>query len=158
MSVPEHPTGALRSGNVADELAHGQIDLAVVVVSPERTIFTGAAHWVTATGVDGQLGIWPRHAPAVIALGSGPLRIGQRGGAVTRFAAHGGFLEVSNNQVTILVNSAVAEAEAEAAVPAATREMEETKAELVHPKSDAEFADLLDRRDWSQARLDLAKR
>ena len=157
MSVPEHPAGALRSGNVADELAHGQINLAVVVVSPERTIFTGEAHWVTARGVDGQLGIWPRHAAAVIALGSGPLRIGQRGGTITRFAAHGGFLEVANNHVTILVDAAVAEAEADAAVPAATRELEETKAELVHPRSDAEFAELLDRRDWSQARLDLAR-
>lgn len=158
MSVPEHPAGALRSGNVADELARGQIDLSVTVVSPERTIFSGSAHWVTATGVDGQLGIWPRHAASVIALGSGPLRIGQRGGAITRFASHGGFLEVSHDKVTILVDSAVAEAEADASVPAATAELAETKAELLHPRSDEEFAELLDRRDWSQARIDLARK
>jgi F-type H+-transporting ATPase subunit epsilon len=157
MSVPEHPTGALRTGNVADELARGQINLDVHVVSPVGPIFEGDAHWVTATGVDGQLGIWPRHAAIVVALGSGPLRIGLRGGQVVRFAARGGFLEVAENRVTILVDQAVAEADAAAHVVAAQRDLEETLSELTHPKTDQEFAELLDRRAWSQARLKLAK-
>ena len=38
----------------------------------------------------------------------------------------------------------------------AQRELEETLAELQHPKTDAEFAELLDRRAWSEARIKLA--
>jgi F-type H+-transporting ATPase subunit epsilon len=157
MSVPEHPAGALRTGNVADELARGQINLQVVVVSPDRSIFAGEAHWVTVTGVDGQLGIWPRHAAIVVALGSGPLRIGQRGGQITRYAARGGFLEVSDNHVTVLVDDAIPESEAKAHEAEAQRDLEETVAELGHAHSDQEFAELLDRRAWDQARLNLAK-
>jgi hypothetical protein len=40
----------------------------------------------------------------------------------------------------------------------AQRELEETVAELQHPKTDDEFTDLLDRRTWSQARIKLATR
>lgn len=158
MSVPEHPAGALRTGNISDELAHGQINLDVIVVSPDRTIFQGEAHWVTATGVEGQFGIWPRHAAIVVALGSGPLRIGLRDHSIVRFAARAGFLEVSANRVTVLVDAAVSEADAEAHEAEAKRDLEETIAQLAHPRTDEEFAQLLDRRAWSQARINLAKR
>ena len=156
MSVPEHPSGALRTGSVADELARGQVNLEVVVVSPARTVFHGEAHWVTAPGTDGQLGIWPQHAPIVVALASGPLRIGLHGGEVTRFAVRGGFLEVAENRVTILVDTAVAPADVDE--EEAKRDLTETLLELNHPKSDKEFAELLDRRAWSQTRLTMAKR
>jgi F-type H+-transporting ATPase subunit epsilon len=158
MSVPEHPAGALRTGNISDELAHGQVNLDVIVVSPDRTIFQGEAHWVTATGVEGQFGIWPRHAAIVVALGSGPLRIRLRDHTIVRFAARAGFLEVAKDRVTVLVDAAVAEAEAEAHVAEAERDLEETVADLAHPRTDQEFAELLDRRAWAQARLNLAKR
>ena len=180
MSLPEHPKGALRTGNIADDLAGGQGNLEVVVVSPARPIFEGDAHWVTVPtwnrvgGGDGrirrlyggappperlavgQLGIWPRHAPIVAALGSGLLRIGQGGGKVSRFAVRGGFLKVGDDKVTILVDSAVAEADADAAE--AQRDLDETLEALRHPRSDEEFAELLDRRAWSESRLKLAGR
>ncbi|MDQ3947364.1 MAG: ATP synthase F1 subunit epsilon [Actinomycetota bacterium] len=152
-------------------------NLDVVVVSPARPIFEGVADWVTAPAWNrvgrsggqgrwrygaaeperlavGQLGIWPRHAPIVAALGSGVLRIGQEGGKVDRFAVRGGFLKVGDNKVTILVDSAVAEADATKAE--AQRDLDETLEALRHPKSDEEFAELLDRRAWSQSRLKLA--
>src|SRR5205807_319670 len=151
--MPEHPKGALRTGNVADELARGPVHLDVVVVSPARPIFEGPAHWVTVPGVDGQLGIWPRHAAIVAALGSGLLRIGLEGGKVTRFAVRGGFLKVGGSKVTILVDSALAEAGADANEAEAKRELDETLAALRHPKTDEEFAELLDRRAWCESRL-----
>lgn len=155
MSVSEHPTGSLRTGNVSDELARGQVNLDVTVVSPARQIFSGPAHWVTVPGVDGQLGIWPRHAALVSALGSGPLRIGQRGGEVRRFAIRGGFLDVAHNVVTILVDSALAEAEIDPAE--ARRDLDETNAALVRRMTDERFAQLLDDRDWAQTRLKMAR-
>jgi len=157
MELQEHPKGALRSGNVADELARPVGQLEVVVVSPARPIFEGDAHWVTVPAMDGQLGIWPRHAPIVAALGSGLLRIGQERGKVAKFAVRGGFLKVGGSKVTILVDSAVAEAEAGANKADAEHDLQTTREALRSPKSDAEYTELIDRRDWSEARLKLAE-
>jgi F-type H+-transporting ATPase subunit epsilon len=129
--------------------------LDIIVVSPARPIFDGEAQWVTVPALDGQLGIYPRHAPIVAALGSGLLRIGQ-GGKVARFAVRGGFLKVGDNRVTVLVDSAVAEADANEAE--AKRELDETLEDLRHPKTEEEFTELLDRRAWSESRLKLAGR
>ena len=130
--------------------------LSVVVVSPARQLYEGEAAWVTAPAVDGQLGIRPKHAALVAALGAGPLRIGLDGGRVARYAVRGGFLKVGDNRVTILVDRAVTEDDVNEAE--AQQELEETKAELQHPKTDEEFADLLEARAWSEARIKLARR
>ena len=149
--------------------------LEVTVVSPARPIFEGEAKFVTAPAWDlvggsrsiygadteekltvGQLGIFPRHAALVAALGSGILRIGTTGGQVARFAVSGGFLKVGDDRVTILVDRAVTESDVDAAE--AQRDLEATVAELQHPHSDEEFADLLDRRTWSEARIKLAQK
>jgi F-type H+-transporting ATPase subunit epsilon len=154
MALPEHPRGSLGHTNVADELAAGQRNLSVTVVSPAGSIYEGEAHWVTVPGQNGQLGIWPRHAELVAALGAGPLRIGTGGTNVIRFAVRGGFVRVGQNRVTVLVDRAVTESSVDAAD--ARRELDETLAALQHPSTDAEFADLLERRAWSETRLKLA--
>jgi F-type H+-transporting ATPase subunit epsilon len=178
VEAPEHPKGSLRPGTVVDEAVSGPRHLTVVVVSPARPIFEGDAHWVTLPAWDrvggtegmfrwsygaapqerltvGLLGIWPRHAPIVAALGSGLLRIGLEGGKVARFAVRGGFLKVGDDKVTILVDQAVAEADVNEAE--AKRELDETLEALRHPESDQEFVELLDRRAWCEARLNLAR-
>jgi F-type H+-transporting ATPase subunit epsilon len=149
--------------------------LVVVVVSPARPIYEGAAEFVTVPTWNtvgeteggwrygakapvrlavGQIGILPGHAALVAALGSGLLRIGQAGGQIARFAVRGGFLKVGDDKVTILVDSAVGEAEVNTAD--AQRDLDETLEALRHPKTDEEFAELLDRRTWSESRLKLA--
>ena len=152
--------------------------LDVVVVSPARQLYEGEARFVTAPAWDrldsnrslyggddsqdpnrltvGQLGIFPRHAPLVAALGSGLLRIGLTGGQVARFAVSGGFLKVGDDRVTVLVDRAVSETDVDAGE--AQRDLEETKAELQHPKSDEEYAQLLDKRAWSETRIKLASK
>src|SRR5205807_5440843 len=133
--LPEHPKGALRSGNIADELARGPRHLHVVVVSPAQPIFEGDVRWVTVPAWDGQLGIWPGHAAIVAALGSGLLRIGQDSGKVARFAVRGGFLKVGEGQDTILVGSAVAEADV--GTGEVRRAPDATVAALRNPQTDA---------------------
>ncbi len=158
---------------MAEGSSSGTLD--VTVVSPARQLYDGEARFVTAPAWDrleggrslyggdsqdrltvGQLGILPRHAPLVAALGSGILRIGLEGGQVARFAVSGGFLKVGDDRVTILVDRAVSEKDVNAGE--AQRDLEETLAELQHPKSDEEFAELLDRRTWSEARIKLASK
>jgi F-type H+-transporting ATPase subunit epsilon len=154
MTLPEHPKGSLPHGNIADELARGQQNLDVTVVSPAGSLYEGAAHWVTVPGQNGQLGIWPKHAELVAALGAGPLRIGTGGSNVIRFAVRGGFVRVGHNEVTVLVDRAVTEANVNAGQ--ARQELDETLAALQHPRSDSEYDELLERRAWSETRLKLA--
>jgi F-type H+-transporting ATPase subunit epsilon len=156
---------------VAEGSSSGTLD--VTVVSPARQLYQGEARFVTAPAWDrleggrslyggasqdrltvGQLGILPRHAPLVAALGSGILRIGLDGGQVARYAVSGGFLKVGDDRVTILVDRAVSEDDVNESE--ARQELEATLADLQHPESDAEFAELLDRRAWSEARIKLA--
>jgi F-type H+-transporting ATPase subunit epsilon len=79
----------------------------VIVMSPERTIYQGAADSVVAPAWDGQLGILRGHAPLMALLGAGELRVG-RGGQTERFRVEGGFLQVVDNTVTVLSERAEA--------------------------------------------------
>jgi F-type H+-transporting ATPase subunit epsilon len=75
--------------------------LHVTVLSPERTVYEGVADSVTAPAHNGSLGILRGHAPLMALLGEGALRI-RTGGQELRFQVSGGFLQVANNEVTVL--------------------------------------------------------
>lgn len=155
MAEVKHPPGTLTSGSIADELARPPGMLQVTVVSPQGPVYQDQARWVTVRAWNGQLGIWPRHAEMVAALGSGLLRIGQPDGSLKMFALWGGFLRVGDDKVTILVDRAVGEDEVDEA--AAKRELDETLAALRHPKSDEQFEELLEKRRWCQSQLRLVR-
>ncbi|MEJ7901409.1 MAG: ATP synthase F1 subunit epsilon, partial [Thermomicrobiales bacterium] len=53
----------------------------------------------------GTLGILPRHAPLVTILTSGELRV-TKGGSEQALIVFGGFMEVANNRVIVLADSA----------------------------------------------------
>ena len=73
----------------------------VSVISPERTVYEGEADQVVVPAWDGQLGVLRGHAPMLVLLGEGELRI-THGGADERFHIRGGFLQVANDVVTVL--------------------------------------------------------
>ena len=78
--------------------------LSVQLVSPERILYEGEAEMVIARTAGGDIAFLSGHAPFVGTLGIGKVRIQQaeRGGAEVVAAVHGGFVEVSDNKVTIL--------------------------------------------------------
>jgi F-type H+-transporting ATPase subunit epsilon len=49
--------------------------LKVSVISPEKTVYEGDADQVVAPAWDGQLGVLTGHAPMLVLLGEGELRI-----------------------------------------------------------------------------------
>lgn len=79
--------------------------LKVSVISPERVLFEGEAESVIAPAFDGEVGILPQHAPMMTLLGRGELRLGPDGSA-GRFQVEGGFLQVLNDSVRIVTESA----------------------------------------------------
>ena len=85
--------------------------LEVHLVTPEREVWAGEADFVTARGVDGDLGVLPGHTPLLAALAVGPVFI-DAGGSRTAVAVDGGFLHVAHDdddvtRVDILAEHAV---------------------------------------------------
>jgi F-type H+-transporting ATPase subunit epsilon len=76
--------------------------LNVSVISPEATLFEGEAPSITAPAFDGEVGILTGHAPMVTVLGTGTLKVGNG----PAFTVSGGFLQVVDNQVRVVTESA----------------------------------------------------
>ena len=81
-------------------------NLFVEIVSPTGNIFQGEAGGVRAPGVDGSFEVLYDHAAMISAFEVGSIRITVPSGERIEFATSGGFLEVLNNTVTILAETA----------------------------------------------------
>jgi F-type H+-transporting ATPase subunit epsilon len=79
--------------------------LTVRVVAPDKTVWDSEAEEVILPSTTGQLGILSGHAPMLTALETGVMRV-RPGKDWVAIALMGGFAEVENNEVTILVNGA----------------------------------------------------
>ncbi|MEM6867944.1 MAG: ATP synthase F1 subunit epsilon [Cyanobacteria bacterium P01_C01_bin.121] len=84
------------------------MSLVVRVVAPDKTVWDDEAEEVILPSTTGQLGILGGHAPLLTALDTGVLRVRSTEGAKewTAIALMGGFAEVEDDEVTILVNGA----------------------------------------------------
>ena len=81
--------------------------LQVQVVSPERILWSGDAEMVTARTVEGgDITFLTGHAPFVGALEIGKVTVRPDAGHDVFFAVHGGFVEVSDNAVSLLTDVA----------------------------------------------------
>jgi len=77
------------------------------IVSAKESIFSGKVAMVIASGVSGELGIAPRHAPLMTTLKPGPVRVLMPDGEEIIFIAGGGILEVMPHLVTVLADMIV---------------------------------------------------
>ncbi|MCL4141251.1 UNVERIFIED_CONTAM: hypothetical protein GTU68_066745 [Idotea baltica] len=75
----------------------------LAILTPEQEYFSGEVNSVIVPGITGNFEILNNHAPLVSALKSGAVRITKVGGEVMSFDILKGFLEVSNNEVSLLV-------------------------------------------------------
>ena len=77
----------------------------LTILSSEKKIFDGELLSMIAPGELGYLGILANHAPLMSTLVPGIITLKDLSGTVTRFEAiGGGFLEISDNKATILLN------------------------------------------------------
>ena len=79
--------------------------LTVRVIAPDKTVWDSDAQEVILPSTTGQLGILSGHAPLLTALDIGVMRV-RPGKDWVPIALMGGFAEVENDEVTILVNGA----------------------------------------------------
>ena len=80
--------------------------LNVEIVTGERVVFQEQdVDMVVAPGGAGVLGILPEHAPLITTLSLGELRI-KKGNDEQSILVYGGFMEVGDNKVLVLADSA----------------------------------------------------
>ncbi len=81
--------------------------LQCIVVSPERTEMDVTAESIVLPMFDGEFGILQGHSPVIGRLGYGCLKIRKSGQNEERYFVDAGFVQVSNNVVSILTDRLV---------------------------------------------------
>jgi F-type H+-transporting ATPase subunit epsilon len=80
--------------------------LTVRVIAPDKTVWDGTADEVILPSITGQLGILSGHASLLTALDTAVMRVKSGKDKWTPIALMGGFAEIDNDEVTVLVNGA----------------------------------------------------
>ena len=75
-------------------------------VSQDHMVFSGDVYEIVAPGIDGVLGILPKHAPLLTILTAGEVMVKRQGEDDLFFAVSGGWMEVRPDKVTILARTA----------------------------------------------------
>lgn len=77
----------------------------VVIISQDRTVYTGDADIVVLPGSEGEMGILPHHSPLLSTLKYGVIKVRNKSEEKI-FTVAGGIVEVQPDQVTVLADSA----------------------------------------------------
>ena len=78
------------------------------ILTPEKKIYSGEVYGVQMPGFSGSFEVLEKHAPLVSALKAGRLKVlKDKQNHIAYFDIQGGFVEVLNNKVTVLVEGAV---------------------------------------------------
>ncbi len=100
--------------------------LKLEIVTPEGQTYSEEVDMVSLPGKDGELGIFPQHAPLMTQLGTGEI-IARRGGEEDRIIVTGGCAEVTAAQVSILTVFATEEDEVDVDKAEAARQRAEAR-------------------------------
>ena len=116
------------------------------IVSAHEEIFSGDVVMVFATGIAGELGISPRHAPLITELKPGPVRVQDSAGEEQFYFVTGGIIEVQPHVVTILADTVMRgedldQAAAEAAKAEAERELADRTGDMEIAEAQAKLAE-----------------
>lgn len=85
--------------------------LACKIVRPDKLVYEGQASSVILVTHSGELGVWPKHAPEIVTLDQGIMRLNQQdaqGETVRLYAISGGYAEITGHQVLVLADRAQA--------------------------------------------------
>ncbi len=125
------------------------------IVTPEKLLLDEEVSQVNVSTEQGQIGILPNHANLMAKLEPGELVI-KKGGKVDTLAIGDGFLQVSNNTLTVMTDLAVNEADIdEKAVEEAKKRAEQALSQTL---SDEEYAETLANLEKSLAQLRIKRR
>ena len=75
------------------------------IITPEKVFDSGQVSYVRVPALDGLLGVQSRHAPAIIAMSIGEIKV-TRDGKEYYYATSGGFADIRPENVQLLVETA----------------------------------------------------
>lgn len=120
--------------------------LRIEIVTGERVVLTeDDVDMVSVPGAMGQLGILPEHAPLVTLLAQGELRI-KKGNSEQSILVFGGFMEVTDNKVLVLADTAER-----------VEELDLARAEDARKRAEASIAGRQSTMDLQQAQAELRR-
>ena len=123
---------------------------ALEILTPEKTVLATQVFSVSAPGVQGGFQVLVDHAPLLSTLEEGRVIVRAQDGTVMTYATSGGFLEVRDNHVRVLLDTAERTDEidverAKAARERAERRLRERAAEIDVPRAEAALRRALNR-------------
>ena len=118
----------------------------VDIVSAESEIFSGTVTECYAPASQGEVGIFPHHAPMLTTLGPGEVRVVDQSGESQSFFVSSGILEVQPHVVTILSDTTMRAAD-----------IDEAAALEAKARAEAALQDHAADMDYARAQADLAQ-
>jgi F-type H+-transporting ATPase subunit epsilon len=76
----------------------------LVILTPDKEIFSGEVKSVAVPGANGSFQLLNNHAPIVSSLDKGTVQVVKTNGDKMTFTITGGFVEMLNNEVSLLVS------------------------------------------------------
>ena len=103
--------------------------LRLEIVTPEHRAYSDDVELVVLPAIEGEMGVYPQHIPLITALKPGELVVTKSGKQI-HLATGEGFVEITGDKVSVLVDMALQESEidesaAEAAVKRAEARLKE---------------------------------
>ena len=105
------------------------------IVSPEKLLLSRPVDMVVVPAAEGELGVMAQHAPMIVLLLGGTIRLYEGGQVTERLFVSGGFAEVTPERVTVL---------ADEATPVAALSRAEGERRLAAAQADYDAADKMD--------------
>jgi F-type H+-transporting ATPase subunit epsilon len=82
--------------------------LRLEIVTPETRAYSDDVDFVVLPAIEGEMGVYPMHVPLITAIKPGELVV-TKGGTTTHLAVGEGFVEVTGEKVSVLVDMAITE-------------------------------------------------
>jgi F-type H+-transporting ATPase subunit epsilon len=118
----------------------------VDIVSAEGEIFAGPARVVFLPAQEGEVGVYPRHAPLLTMLRPGEVRVQDPAGAEHSFYVGGGALEIQPNRVIVLADTA-----------ARGHDLDEAAALAAKQRAEEALSSRLDKISYAEAQAELQR-
>jgi F-type H+-transporting ATPase subunit epsilon len=130
--------------------------LSLQIITPERVVFEEQnVDSLTVPGADGELTILPQHAALMTALKPGPV-VMRRGGEEIDLALSGGFMDVRDDKVILLADTAERSEEIDQARAEEARRRAQER--IAAHDTSVDFARALAALERAQARLRVTER
>ena len=78
------------------------------ILTPEHKVFSGTVYGIQLPGTHGSFEVLENHAPLIASLGKGKMKILKDKSHTETYEISGGFVEVLNNQTSVLIEDATA--------------------------------------------------